>query len=139
MGYRPFRNTCPAVSPVNRPSETLTHPLTSTYSMPTGYWLGSRKVPLIDDGVGVEDHDVRVGPRTQHSLVMQAQPLGRERRHLSHRLFQGENALFPNVSAQNARIGAVDPWMGIAQLEQPVGADHGVWAGHHRPHVLLVH
>lgn len=41
-----FLKTTPFLSPVCLPFCTITSPLIITYSIPSGYWIGSVKVPL---------------------------------------------------------------------------------------------
>src|SRR6266699_5873223 len=79
------------------------------------------------DRCRVEDGDVGERAGTQYAPVAQTHALRRQARELPDRLFQREQALVANVSAQNTWEGAVSMRMYLRLAQRPLDV--------HRPRV----
>ncbi len=85
-----LRTARPGSASVDFPSANTTLPLTQTFSMPTESASGSSNVERSDTRIGIEQHEIGVGPRLDEPRSGDADMRGRRARHLADRLFQGQ-------------------------------------------------
>ena len=83
---------------------------------------GRRIISLIQNGIGVEQHQICVSTGGNDALSAQAVPLCRIAGHFPHGFLQRQELLLPDVAAQNPRECADCPGMGhIAHLRRISG------------------
>ena len=100
----------------------------------TGVVVGS----AINDGQWIEAHQVRGHPGADQAAVEKAQAEGRQRRHLSHGLFHGNDPKISCVVAEVPRKGP--PGTGVRPFadQDPVAPRHVCCVSHDFPNVLLI-
>lgn len=89
---------------------------------------------VIDDRLGIEDDQVGSQPHFDPAAVLQTQSIGWPARHLLYGRLQRHEGLLPDVAAQDAGVGAVEPGVHLLvcvdsrrRYGVAVGADHPQW------------
>jgi len=80
------------------------------------------KCTFVEDGVGIEDYDVREVAGLEETTTLEAEDFCRLGGHLANCIFEGKGLLLTNVLAQDPRKRSEDPRVWLA-TEQAVGAD----------------
>ena len=104
---------------------------------PGGMHAGIVIAVLVDDGIRVKDHQIRVVALGDDALVPQPDLAGGERGHLADGLLKGKDALLTHITAKDAGIGGVGARVG-SSAHEPVGDEAHGGVAHDRGDVRLV-